>query len=505
LSQPPAARAANAELRSVSDLVFDTLFSRIVGGALGPGDSLPGERKLSVDLGVNRGAVREGLKRLEQVGLVSIQHGGPTRVLDFRRCPRLGLLADALELPDGRCDGKVARSVLELHCQVAPHVARLAAQRAGAKLAQALESHLRDLRRSDEDGDVVAHARERAELWCTLARGSANLAYMLATSATRKVVGRAVAARDDLAKAIPKDSVASLSELAFAVVAGDGDLAERHARAALESVEDTFVPRIDARLATGGTRFGPCPGGEPAFVGARESVSQRLFDSLCDRILTEAIPAGSALPGERVLAAEFGINRGAVREALKRVEQLHLISIQHGGATRVLDYRDSPALELLVQSLYAPSGNLRGAVAFGLLEMQTRVVPDIARLAALRSGEGLRDALEETLSSLDCAPDAATVQRARARFWDLLAAGSDNLAYRYLTAVVIDAERRLRADHRARLTSVGLSSSELRPVADAVVAGDGPRAAREAAAAAALVERRAQEVLIALSTAGQLD
>ena len=54
------------ERRSLSDAVFDQLSGEILAGSLAPGDALPSERRLCELLQVNRGAVREGLKRLRQ-------------------------------------------------------------------------------------------------------------------------------------------------------------------------------------------------------------------------------------------------------------------------------------------------------------------------------------------------------------------------------------------------------------------------------------------------------
>ena len=69
--------------KSLATAVFEQLRDRILQGKLKPGENLPSERILVERLQVNRGAVREGLKRLEQAGLVSITQGGATSVLDF--------------------------------------------------------------------------------------------------------------------------------------------------------------------------------------------------------------------------------------------------------------------------------------------------------------------------------------------------------------------------------------------------------------------------------------
>ena len=57
-----------------------------------------------------------------------------------------------------------------------------------------------------------------------------------------------------------------------------------------------------------------------------------IADALIDDILAGRYRVGERLPSERDLATRFEANRGAVREAMKRLEQLGLASIQPGGA-----------------------------------------------------------------------------------------------------------------------------------------------------------------------------
>ncbi|MFT7221940.1 MAG: DNA-binding FadR family transcriptional regulator [Candidatus Azotimanducaceae bacterium] len=67
-------------------------------------------------------------------------------------------------------------------------------------------------------------------------------------------------------------------------------------------------------------------------------------DEICavlrTEILTGQYRAGERLPSERDLAARFEANRGAVREALKKIEQLGIVSVAPGGV-RVLPVEDA--------------------------------------------------------------------------------------------------------------------------------------------------------------------
>ena len=114
--------------RSLASEVFAQLRDHILDGELEVGAALPAERTLSEQLGVNRSAVREGLKRLEQAGLVLIQQGGATRVRDYKRSSGLEILGSVV-VRGGMVDTKAARGILELRSELAPIVARLAAAR----------------------------------------------------------------------------------------------------------------------------------------------------------------------------------------------------------------------------------------------------------------------------------------------------------------------------------------------------------------------------------------
>ncbi|MBN1239643.1 MAG: FadR family transcriptional regulator [Gammaproteobacteria bacterium] len=62
------------------------------------------------------------------------------------------------------------------------------------------------------------------------------------------------------------------------------------------------------------------------------SRTEEIAAVLRDEILVGQYRAGERLPSERDLAARFGAGRGAVREALKKLEQLGVASIRPGGA-----------------------------------------------------------------------------------------------------------------------------------------------------------------------------
>ncbi len=163
--------------RSLATGVFEQLRDRIVGGDVKPGTKLPAERALAVMLGVNRNAVREGLKRLEQAGLVTIHQGGGSRVLDYKKTAGLEALSAMVVRRDGTIDTRICRGIVEMRTQLAPTVGRLAAERARRANDTALASVVGRMRKAK--GDVRALSRLALEFWGEVVAATDNLALEL--------------------------------------------------------------------------------------------------------------------------------------------------------------------------------------------------------------------------------------------------------------------------------------------------------------------------------------
>ncbi|RXZ84018.1 FadR family transcriptional regulator [Paenibacillaceae bacterium] len=60
---------------TVTEQIMDQIANLITSGALQPGEQLPNERALAMQLGVTRGRVREALRALSLIGLITIRAG----------------------------------------------------------------------------------------------------------------------------------------------------------------------------------------------------------------------------------------------------------------------------------------------------------------------------------------------------------------------------------------------------------------------------------------------
>ncbi len=163
---------------SLAGSVFEQIRTLILSGELSPGSDLPAERQLSETLRVNRSAVREALKRLEQAGLIRIHHGGNTRVLDYQKSAGLDLMEAIVAQDPERLDDLRA-----LRAAVLPEVARAAAENATAHHIDRLEM-LAQLIRS---GDLEGRRDLAEEFWNAVVDTSGNLAFRLAFNVIRRI------------------------------------------------------------------------------------------------------------------------------------------------------------------------------------------------------------------------------------------------------------------------------------------------------------------------------
>jgi DNA-binding FadR family transcriptional regulator len=225
----------------------------------------------------------------------------------------------------------------------------------------------------------------------------------------------------------------------------------------------------------------------------RTSVSDAVFEQLSQQIVGGALAVGTPLPAERALTEALGVNRQAVREALKRLSQAGLVEVRHGDATRVRDFRRGAGLDLLPSLLVGAGDSVDPAVARSIMEMRASIGPDLARWCAVRANPAQVERLVAVTNAMAVTDslDLAALATLDLEFWDALVEGSDNIAYRLafnsLRRVVELAGRPLHSvladelhDHAAHAA-----------VAEAVGRSDGPAAA---AAAAALLARGSEAV-----------
>jgi GntR family negative regulator for fad regulon and positive regulator of fabA len=133
---------------------------------------------------------------------------------------------------------------------------------------------------------------------------------------------------------------------------------------------------------------------------------------LLEAILDGTFPISSSLPGERDLAAQIGVTRPTLREALQRLARDGWLDIQHGKPTRVRDYWREGSLAVLAALARSPQHQSPDFVAY-LLELRLLIAPEYTRQALSQSSS-------QVLALLDHPGDLGESPAAFARFdWQL--------------------------------------------------------------------------------------
>lgn len=134
----------SSELRKPQRLRLDeqvasTIADAIIDGVYKPGSLLPPERDLVDLLGVNRTSLRQGLARLEQMGLIETRQGSGNLV-----CDPVGLADPAVaEALVRRLGPELLVEMLEVRRALGPLIGRLAAEQALPEDLDALREALR--------------------------------------------------------------------------------------------------------------------------------------------------------------------------------------------------------------------------------------------------------------------------------------------------------------------------------------------------------------------------
>jgi GntR family transcriptional regulator, transcriptional repressor for pyruvate dehydrogenase complex len=218
---------------------------------------------------------------------------------------------------------------------------------------------------------------------------------------------------------------------------------------------------------------------------SRHSVPDLVFAELRDAILGGRYAPGERLPTQRTLAAELGVNMASVREALGRLEQLRLVEVRHGDATRVLDWRTSGGLEALA-ALGAADREVIGA----LFEARTVLLAQSARLAATRRSDEQVTRLSELAVAIGQAEDDGPALLADWAFMSTVIEAAGNLVFQ----LIMNSVRELYLPNVEAFVAVVAERSELAPLyartAEAIGAGDSEAAGAALGELAGAQERR---------------
>ena len=144
---------------------------------------------------------------------------------------------------------------------------------------------------------------------------------------------------------------------------------------------------------------------------------------LRNMIQTGQLGPGSRLPPEHQLAAEMGLSRSGVREAVKVLESARVLDVRRGDGT----YVTSLAPTLLLEGVGFAVELLQDDTLLDVMEVRRLLEPAATAVAALRISDDQLEQLASILSQMEeSAADAEKLMQADVEFHRLVTASTGN-------------------------------------------------------------------------------
>ncbi|XVV07551.1 FadR/GntR family transcriptional regulator [Actinosynnema sp. CA-248983] len=131
------------------------------------------------------------------------------------------------------------------------------------------------------------------------------------------------------------------------------------------------------------------------------SLTDKAIDRIRDLIQSGELPPGSKLPPEQQLAAELGLSRNLMREAVKALVVARVLEIRRGDGT----YVTSLAPEVVLGGIASAVELLRGETLLELTEVRRLFEPVATGLAATRISAAELAVVEGHLDAMRAAKD----------------------------------------------------------------------------------------------------
>ena len=212
----PSALASAQPQRNLSDRVTHHLMEHIRTNGLASGERLPSEMRLSADLKISRGIVREAYRALRSAGILDISNGRSPRVGALRSTSFVYLLQHALATQQAS-----AEQALDLRAAIEVHAAELAAEKRSADDLKVLTRAVQGMKRARRDIDLFV--RHDVRFHECLGGATGNPLFALITSALGEAMAASARAglesRSDQAQVLRV--VESHQEIVDAIAAAD--------------------------------------------------------------------------------------------------------------------------------------------------------------------------------------------------------------------------------------------------------------------------------------------
>lgn len=152
------------------------------------------------------------------------------------------------------------------------------------------------------------------------------------------------------------------------------------------------------------------------------ALTDEAIEKIRQMIVTGRVGPGEKLPSETDLAAELGLSRSSLREAVRALSLVNVLEVRRGDGT----YATSLEPSLLLETLSFIAGVHRDDTVLQFLEVRRVLEPAATALAAMRMPEASLAGLAAVLGPAGANPTAKAFVAAETEFHRRIAAGSGN-------------------------------------------------------------------------------
>ncbi|MEU8894105.1 FadR/GntR family transcriptional regulator [Streptomyces sp. NPDC048442] len=152
------------------------------------------------------------------------------------------------------------------------------------------------------------------------------------------------------------------------------------------------------------------------------AVTDEAIERIKTMIVSGALRPGDRLPKESELAAELGLSRNSLREAVRALSLIRILDVRQGDGT----YVTSLDPQLLLEAMSFVVDFHRDDTVLEFLAVRRILEPAATAMACLHIEEAELDALEEQLAALGTAPSVEELVAADLEFHRSIVRGSGN-------------------------------------------------------------------------------
>ena len=215
-------------------------------------------------------------------------------------------------------------------------------------------------------------------------------------------------------------------------------------------------------------------------------MTEEAIDKIREHIVAGDWGPGDRLPKESELAAQLGLSRNSLREAVRALSQLRVLEVRQGDGT----YVSSLEPALLLESTGFISHLLLGETEVELYEVRRILEAAAAALAAGRVDAHEKEELAQILERMRQAQTVEELVEADVAFHAVIARAAGNAVLASLLASLSTRTMRVRLWHgRAADDALDETREEHRHIYEAIIAGDAELARASATAHIASGER----------------